>query len=179
VSNLIELISTAARRALFEYREQVYNPSLLILVYFLLAPALNLVLRAKNLSQRRKNIYHSNSELLVHHSITPFLPPFAYYALPPLSFPPLVSHCHPLSASLCLSPRTQVLTNSDKTQTDDGARHNLTIETISFVRILCAARAPLETALRVGVWFSLFAFCLFTFFFCFCFSRCFRVYLSA
>ena len=61
-----------------------------------------------------------------------------------LSIPPcyLLTHSHTL---------TQVLTNSDKTQTDDGARHNLTIETVSFVRILCAARAPLETALRVGV----------------------------
>jgi hypothetical protein len=47
------MISTAARRALFEYREQVYIPSLSILVYFLRASALNLVLPAKNLSQRR------------------------------------------------------------------------------------------------------------------------------
>jgi hypothetical protein len=53
VSNLIELISTAARRALFEYREQVYNPSFSILDYFLRASALNLVLPANNLSQRR------------------------------------------------------------------------------------------------------------------------------
>jgi hypothetical protein len=101
VSNLIELISTAARRALFEYREQVFIPLLAILVYFLLAPALNLVFRAKNLSQRR---HHSNSELLVHHSSRSFSS--IRVLCPPASIlSTTISHCHPffLCLSLCLA----------------------------------------------------------------------------